>query len=64
MNDHTALGRYNQIPVEFFKFLENNAFSGPVVFELPYKEIHESCEYLKKVHPFISNIPSYYEKNM
>ncbi len=49
--DHRPLGKH-QLPVK--KFLQNllhDNFSGPVVFELSYKEALESLSYIKEIVP-------------
>ncbi len=50
--DHGALGTY-KFPAEFIKILHEKNFTGPIVFELSYKEAYQSIEFIKKNVPEI-----------
>ena len=51
--DHGALGMGKNFPPEFLKLIYQKDFKGPVVFELPRKDIITSIEYIKNKAPQI-----------
>jgi sugar phosphate isomerase/epimerase len=59
MSDHIALGNANQIPVDFFEFLNTRKFTGPIIFELPDSDIRKSCDYIKKIYPNQQGLPHF-----
>jgi sugar phosphate isomerase/epimerase len=50
--DHGALGT-GSFPSEFLNFIDENNFSGPIVFELPRRDAIKSIEFIKKFAPQI-----------
>ena len=51
--DHGALGMGKKFPPEFLNLIYQKDFKGPVVFELPRKDIITSIEYIKNNVPQI-----------
>jgi sugar phosphate isomerase/epimerase len=45
--DHCALGMGKNFPPEFLNLIHQKDFKGPIVFELPRKDIITSIEYIK-----------------
>ena len=51
--DHGALGKGKKFPPEFLNLIYQMDFKGPIVFELPKKEIIDSIKYIKHHAPQI-----------
>ena len=62
LSDHCALGTGSNFPPEFLNLIHRKNFEGPIVFELPKKDIIASLEYIKKYAPQIKipNIDNHY----
>ena len=62
LSDHCALGTGSNFPPEFLNLIHRKNFEGPIVFELPKKDIIASLEYIKKYAPQIKipNIENHY----
>ena len=62
LSDHCALGTGSNFPPEFLNLIHRKNFEGPIVFELPKKDIIASLEYIKKYAPQIKipNINNHY----
>ncbi len=57
MNDHAALGTSGRFPLDFVDLLISKDFRGPIVFELIYDDISESCRFLRKHYPRLKDVP-------
>ena len=51
--DHAPLGKGKKFPPEFLNLIYQKDFKGPIVFELPRKEIITSIEYIRNNAPQI-----------
>jgi sugar phosphate isomerase/epimerase len=51
--DHCALGKGKNFPPEFLNLIYQKDFKGPIVFELPRKDILASIEYIRNNAPQI-----------
>jgi len=51
--DHCALGKGKNFPPEFLNLIYQKDFKGPIVFELPRKDIITSIEYIRNNVPQI-----------
>ncbi|MFX0058310.1 MAG: TIM barrel protein [Candidatus Hodarchaeota archaeon] len=53
ISDHSALGTGENFPLEFLELIHSNNFEGPIVFELPKRDIISSLEYIRINTPHI-----------
>ena len=53
IREHSPLGTGDAFPPKFLKFINENHFDGPVVFELLHEEVLQSLEYIKNNVPEI-----------
>jgi sugar phosphate isomerase/epimerase len=51
VRDHLPLGKGKLPLVEFFRFLEDNNYSSPLIFELTMAEATESLQVIRKLFP-------------